>query len=72
VAGLCVAAGILLAVAGDPRNDGAAPTPAATGPAPATAYVADTAAAHRKLVFDARRARFDAARDVATDHAVPR
>ncbi len=68
VAGLCVAAGIALAVAEDGGDGGA--VPAATGPAPTVAHVADSAAAHRKQVFDARRARFDAARGSNPDLAV--
>ncbi len=70
VAALCVAAGILLAVIGDAGYGDAAP--AAAGPAPAAAHVADTAAAHRKEVFDARRARFDAAHGSNPDPSVRR
>lgn len=68
MAALCVAAGILLAVIGDAGHGDAAP--AVTGPAPADAPVAATAAAHRKAVFDARRARFDAAHGSNPDLAV--
>ena len=68
MAGLCVAAGILLAVAGKAGSGDVAPSTAV--PVRAEAFVADTAAAHRKEVFDARRARFDAAHGSRPEPAV--
>lgn len=62
LAGACVVGGLLLAVA-DGSLSGRAPVqPVATAPrnAPGGA-VPERAAAHRKQVFDERRARFDAA-----------
>ncbi len=74
VAGACVAAGILLAAVGDSAGDAAPATPASKETRPAVvAYVPDAAAAHRKQVFDERRARFDAARrGTAHDEAARR
>ena len=68
MAALCVAVGILLAIVDDTGDGGRAPD--ATGPAPAVSHVPDSAATHRKQVFDARRARFDAARGSSPDPAV--
>ena len=65
VTGLSVAFGVLLAVVDGSLGDGT-PVPPVAAPSirPAVASAPMTAAAHRKQVFDERRARFDAARAV--------
>lgn len=71
VTGLSVALGVLLAVLDGSLGDGT-PVPLVAAPSsrPAVASVPVTAAAHRKQVFDARRARFEAAH-AAGDIAAP-
>ncbi len=69
----CVAVGILLAVIGESASDDARTQTAAEARRPdVTAYAPDGAAAHRKHVFDERRARFDAAHHGATGELTAR
>lgn len=74
VAAACVATGILLAVVGESGGDRPPAGPVApAGHAAVAGYAPDRAAAHRRQVFDERRARFDAQRGgTATDVAAGR
>jgi len=57
--GICLALLILLMVIGSAReNDGVAPEARGTAPHSAAVAIVPSAAAHRKAVFDERRARF--------------